>query len=177
MRGTFTLHSPLQRLVAIVVAVATLASVLLIFASPAHGHSPNRVKKERRHIKRRAVSEIGTPYRYGGSSPSGFDCSGFTSWVFENHGANLPRTSIDQFYLARRAGYKRIWKRSRLKKGDLVFHKTTSARVGHAGIYTGRGKFVSATSSSGVRKNSIRDPYYWGPRWVGAVRVPATQRN
>lgn len=82
---------------------------------------------------------------------------------------------MDQFRLGNRAAHKRIWKKRNLKKGDLVFHKTTSARVGHVGIYVGRGKFISATSSSGVRKKSIHDPYYWGPRWVGAVRLRATQ--
>ena len=80
---------------------------------------------------------------------------------------------MDQWRLGSRSAHRRIWKRKNLKKGDLVFHKTTSARVGHVGIYIGRGKFVSATSSSGVRVRSVWDRYYWGPRWVGAVRVKA----
>lgn len=58
---------------------------------------------------------------------------------------------------------------------DLVFFHTVGAGVGHAGIYIGKGKFISATTSSGVHIDSIYDPYYWGPRWVGAVRVPATR--
>jgi cell wall-associated NlpC family hydrolase len=57
-----------------------------------------------------------------------------------------------------------------------VFHKTTSARVGHAGIYVGGGKFVSSTSSGGVQVRSLYDSY-WGPRWVAGTRVPATRRD
>jgi cell wall-associated NlpC family hydrolase len=99
----------------------------------------------------------------------------FTRWVFWGHGARLPRTSIDQFRLARRRGFRRIWKRTNLKVGDLVFHRTGGRRVGHVGIFIGRGRFISATSSRGVRVRSIWDRYYWGPRWVGAVRVPANR--
>ena len=83
---------------------------------------------------------------------------------------------MDQFNLGTRAGYERIWKRSNLQPGDLVFHKTTSARVGHVGIYIGNNKFISSTSSDGVQVRSIYDPYYWGPRWVGATRLPSTMR-
>ena len=78
--------------------------------------------------------------------------------------------------MGKRAGYKRVWKRKNLEIGDLVFFKTTSERVGHAGIYVGHGNFVSSTSSGGVRVRSVYDPYYWGPRWVAATRVPVTER-
>ena len=123
---------------------------------------------------RRAKSQRGTPYRYGGTSPSGFDCSGFTRWTFDGR-QNLPHSSSSQFDMGKRRGFKRVWKRQRLHPGDLVFFKTTSARVGHAGIFVGNGKFISSTSSSGVRVDSLHDSY-WGPRWVGATRVPALQR-
>ncbi|HET7483001.1 MAG TPA: C40 family peptidase [Actinomycetota bacterium] len=154
-------------------AVATL--YVLVAAAPARSHEL-RWRDERQHIKRRAKEEVGAPYRSGGESPRGFDCSGFTRWTYEGHGADLPHSAIDQFRLAHRRGYKRIWKRSRLHVGDLVFHKTTSARVGHAGIYIGHGRFISATSSDGVRVESLHDPYYWGRRWVGATRLPVTMR-
>jgi cell wall-associated NlpC family hydrolase len=133
--------------------------------------------KERKHIKHRARTQLGAPYRYGGSSPSGFDCSGFTQWVFENNGSHLPRTALDQFRMAKQDHPRRVWKRRNLRRGDVVFFKTTSARVGHAGIYIGNDKFISSTSSSGVRIDSVRDPYYWGPRYVGATRVGATRKK
>ena len=160
-----------------VALIATIACIGGLVVGPtALAHTEETWWQEQRHIRERAKSQIGANYRYGGESPRGFDCSGFTRWVFGDHGANLPHSSADQFRLANRDGYKRIWKKKNLKVGDLVFHKTTSARVGHAGIYIGRGRFISSTSSDGVRIRSIRDPYYWGPRWVGATRVPATMK-
>lgn len=160
---------------ALVAAFVVIGS--LIAPAPVNAHSHEAFGKQRRHIEERARGAVGTRYRYGGTSRrSGFDCSGFTRWLFSEHGASLPRTSSDQFALGRRDGYKRIWKRSNLEVGDLVFHDTTSARVGHVGVYIGDGRFISSTSSDGVRVRSINDPYYWGLRWVGATRLPVTMR-
>lgn len=162
----------------ITVAFALLLGTLFTAAPQASAHSHNDWAKARAHLEDRARSVRGTRYSYGGSSPrSGFDCSGFTSWVFGDHGAQLPRRSIDQFYMARRDGYKRIWKPGQLQPGDLVFFKTTSARVGHVGMFIGNGKFIhSSSSGGGVRIDSVWDPYYYRPRFVGATRVPTTQR-
>jgi cell wall-associated NlpC family hydrolase len=161
-----------------IVAIAMIAAALAVTSlapAPAEAHTLSNVDGARRHIKQRALNQIGTRYRFGGDTPrEGFDCSGFTMWVFRRHGARLPHNAMDQFRLARRAGHRRIWRRKNLKVGDLVFHKTTSARVGHAGIYVGRGRFISSTSSRGVQVQSLYDPYYWGQRWVGATRLPAT---
>jgi peptidoglycan DL-endopeptidase CwlO len=170
MTGSHTGSSPLKYLAATLAAFVLLALV----AGPAAGHSPDNARKARNHVRRRARSQIGAQYYYGGTSPNGFDCSGFVKWTFGKHGARLPHSSSAQFALAKRDAYKRIWKRKNLRMGDLVFHKTTAAQVGHAGIYIGHGKFISSTTSSGVRVNSIWDKSYWGPRWVGATRVPAT---
>ena len=157
--------------------VLGLAGSLLVGLAPApvQAHQP-AWWKARQHIRERARDQVGARYRYAGESPRGFDCSGLTRWIFEGHGARLPHSSMDQFRLARRDGYERIWKRKDLEIGDLVFHKTTSARVGHAGIYIGKGRFISSTSSDGVQVRSLYDPYYWGSRWVGGTRVPATAR-
>ena len=148
-----------------------------VAANTVDAHELNKARRQRRHIENRARSQTGTHYAYGGESPrEGYDCSGFTSWVFRHHGARLPRSSMDQFRLGNRDKHKRVWQRRRLRKGDLVFFKTSSRRVGHVGIYVGRGKFVSSTSSSGVRVDSVYDRYYWGKRWVGAVRHQSTRR-
>jgi cell wall-associated NlpC family hydrolase len=171
MSGSHIRSSTLQYL-----AISTVAAMSLAVLAPiASAHTADTATAEKRHIRRRARSQIGAPYRYGGTSPAGFDCSGFTRWVYSEHGAKLAHSSIDQFRLARRDGYRRIHKRKKLRIGDLVFHKTTSAKVGHAGIYIGKGKFISSTTSGGVRVKSIWDRYYWGPRWVGGTRLPATQ--
>lgn len=149
----------------------------LLPAPAALAHTPSSYRIERTHIEGRARKEIGDPYRSGGTSPSGFDCSGFTRWVFAAHGASLPHSSAAQYALGGRKGYERIHDRGKLESGDLVFFRTTYAQVGHVGIYIGNGKFISSTSSSGVKVDSVYDSYYWGSRWVGAVRLPVTARD
>jgi peptidoglycan endopeptidase LytE len=166
-------RSRITKRTSLVLAATLLAGGMLTGTASAHHlEQPDR---QRAHIKGRAKTQQGASYRSGGTSPSGFDCSGFTRWTFGGHGQDLPAGSLRQFDMAGKNGNTRIWKRSRLKVGDLVFHKTTSARVGHAGIYIGKGKFISATSSSGVQVKSLYDPYYWGPRWVGATRPKANR--
>lgn len=173
MRSSSHRHPILRHLAVVTIAIAALSAA----ATPASAHTQDNTFKQRSHIKDRARSQTGAPYSYGGGSPSGFDCSGFTRWTFSNHGGNLPHSSMEQFEVGKRRGYKRIWKRKDLKVGDLVFHKTTSARVGHAGIYIGGGRFVSSTSSDGVRVRSLYDPYYWGSRFVAGTRVPSMIRE
>jgi NlpC/P60 family len=171
MTGSRKRLSPIVHLAAAVAALAFLMAI----AGPATAHIEDGAYRQRRHVRKRALRQVGTPYSYGGTSSSGFDCSGFTRWTFLEHGASLPHSSLEQYRLGARDKFKRIWKRKNLRVGDLVFHKTTSAKVGHVGVYTGNGKFVSSTSSNGVRVRSIWDTSYWGPRWVGATRVPAVQ--
>jgi cell wall-associated NlpC family hydrolase len=173
MTGSDTGQAILRHLAAVVAAAIALVT---LSAGVAGAHELSDYSRQRAHIKQRARSQLGAPYKYGGTTPDGFDCSGFTRWVFKNHGERLSHSSMDQFRLWRKPNYKRIWKRRNLQKGDLVFHKTTSAKVGHVGIYIGNGNFISATSSSGVRRRSIYDKYYWGPRWVAGVRTPSTRR-
>ncbi len=163
---------PLRQLAASALALGMVAAI----GAPASGHAPADYESRRAHLVGRAKEQRGAPYTYGGSSPRGFDCSGLTRWVFGDHGAKLPHSSMGQFNLGNRPGFRRIHKRRNLEPGDLVFHKTTSARVGHVGIYIGGGNFISSTSSGGVRTRSVYDPYYWGARWVAATRVPATRR-
>lgn len=174
MRGTSTLHSTIRRLLAVAVVAASLGTTF----SPASAHEPSNYLKARKHVKERAMSQIGKPYRYAQESPRrGFDCSGLTYWTFQNHAdPDIARSSIDQWRMRRRNGYKRVWHRSRLKVGDLVFFDTGGGPVGHVGIYIGRKRFVHSSSSrNGVRTDSMLDRYYWKPRYVGAVRVPALQ--
>jgi len=82
-----------------------------------------------------ARSGIGTPYVYGGTSPSGWDCSGFVQWVYAQHGINLPRGAGDQ------AAAGTVIPRSEARPGDLVY------KPGHIGIYAGGNKFVDAGNS------------------------------
>jgi hypothetical protein len=119
-----------------------------------------------------ARSQMGVRYKWGGTSRNGFDCSGFTTYVFAKHGINLPRTANAQSNVGR------VVQRGALQPGDLVFFKTsTYARVTHVGIYIGNDQFIHASSGGGsVRINSLSENYY-NQRYVGARRVLGIQAN
>ena len=112
-----------------------------------------------------AKSYIGTPYVYGGTTSSGFDCSGYTQVVFQKAGISIPRTTADQFATGTAVS------KSNLKTGDLVFFNTNGVSVSHVGIYIGENNFIHTSSSNGVMISSINDPHYWGSRYIGARRV------
>lgn len=112
-----------------------------------------------------AKKHMGTPYRYGGTTPSGFDCSGFIRYVFNKNGISLPRTAAQQY------GVGEPVSKSELQKGDIVFFSHGSGRINHNGIYIGDGKFIHSATSKGISISSVNDPYYWGKRYVGAKRV------
>ena len=113
----------------------------------------------------------GTPYRYGAMSPRGFDCSGFTSYVFKRFGIELDRSSRGQISDGVRV------KQKDLQPGDLVFFQGRSGRggVGHVGIVTkvnddNTFHFIHSACSSGVTESKNTESYY-SRRYVGACRV------
>lgn len=112
-----------------------------------------------------AKSYIGTPYKWGGTTTSGFDCSGFIQRSFKDVGISLPRTTGQQYAMGTAVAKKN------LQAGDLVFFNTNGKGVSHAGIYVGSNNFIHASTSKGVMISSINDPYYWGKRYIGAKRV------
>jgi cell wall-associated NlpC family hydrolase len=110
---------------------------------------------------------IGTPYVAGGSSPSGFDCSGFVKYVMANFGVDMPRTSTDQYSIGVRV------EKSELMPGDLVFFKysATSYRLNHVGIYVGDGNFIhSPIPGQTVRIDTLSSGYF-STYYFGATRV------
>lgn len=115
-------------------------------------------------IIKTAKKYIGVPYKWGGTTPKGFDCSGYVQYVFNKHGIELPRTSREQYY----TGYK--VSKSNLQPGDLVFFNTSGKGVSHVGIYIGDGDFIHSASSKGI---VIADLFgnYWSSYYLGARRV------
>jgi cell wall-associated NlpC family hydrolase len=111
-----------------------------------------------------AQSRIGTPYRYGGSGPDAFDCSGLVAYAYRQAGVALPRTAAQQYALARPVP------RAELRPGDLVFFRWSGREVSHVGIYAGDGQFVHAPQTGGqVRTENLDDEWY-RERYVGAGR-------
>lgn len=112
-----------------------------------------------------AKQYLGVKYQWGGSNPqTGFDCSGFTSYVFSQNGINLPRISRDQYKVGTWVAFERI------QPGDLVFFSfAKNGVVDHVGIYLGDGQFINASSSLGVTIYQIGP--YWKSVYIGARRV------
>lgn len=106
----------------------------------------------------------GVPYLWGGDTPQGFDCSGFTQYVFRLNGINLPRTADLQYELGVPVSY------DNLQPGDMVFFTTYEPGPSHNGIYLGNGLFINSSSSRGVSIARM-DNSYWASRYIGAKRI------
>lgn len=108
-----------------------------------------------------AKSFLGTPYQWGGTSPSGFDCSGFTQYVLAQNGKSIPRTSQEQFTSGQAVD------KSQLQAGDLVFYGNGEAT--HVGIYEGNNKIIHSPHTGDVVKESDFSTY-WTSAYLGARR-------
>lgn len=98
---------------------------------------------------------LGTPYRFGGTTPKGFDCSGLVRYTAQKAGVNLPRTAREQYSATKAVG------KEELKPGDLVFFNTRGRGVGHVGIYVGDNKFIHAPNRrKDVQVTSLNNKYY-----------------
>jgi len=116
-----------------------------------------------------ALSLRGVPYRNGGSDPNGFDCSGFTQWVFARQGIALPRETREQFQVGEKIKLKDI------QTGDLVFFHTVASGASHVGIALNDDEFVHAPSTAGVVRVEHLSSAYWSKRFIAARRVAPTE--
>ena len=138
------------------------AIILLSGCSSSRNLSSSRIDKERTSLIQFSKQYRGVPYRYGGATPKGFDCSGFVGYVFSNFGYKLPRSSDDMMKAGRKVSEKKA------EIGDLIFFKgrnTKSKKAGHVGIITeirpsGEIYFIHASTSSGIVISSKNSSYY-----------------
>ncbi|MRX73564.1 NlpC/P60 family protein [Bacillus lacus] len=109
---------------------------------------------------------VGTPFKWGGKTPKGFDASGYTSFIYRESAANLhiPASSKAQYKLGRSVT------KDALKEGDLVFFNTNGKDISFVGIYLGSNSFIASTSSKGVSVQKLNHPY-WKKHYAGAKRI------
>ena len=139
----------------------------LVTASSGTAISPSNtvsISAKRQSVLNYAAQFLGVPYVYGGSTPSGFDCSGFTSYVFKNTVGSIPRVAQAQYDATTRVS------RDDLLPGDLVFFGSSTSSISHVGIYVGSNQFIHAPSTGDVVKYSSLTGSY-ATRYQGAGRV------
>ena len=125
-------------------------------------YNPNNEPTENSLIQK-AESWIGVPYSYGGESRRGVDCSAFVQLLYSEFGIDLPRTSSEQYNYTRKIDY------SEKDIGDLIFFKN-KGQINHVGIYIGDEIMIHSSTSKGVMKQSLSDPYYKN-KYAGTGRV------
>lgn len=145
-------------------AVYSIVTLLLTACAGQRPHHASRYEHLRPKLVAAAMAFQGTPYRYGGNTPAGFDCSGLVQYSYEQFGISVPRSSYMQFKAA-----KPIY-RQHLRPGDLVFFRTTRATVSHVGIYIGDNQFVHAPGSGKTVRVTSMDNSYYKKRFAGAGR-------
>jgi cell wall-associated NlpC family hydrolase len=147
-------------------ACAGLLSISASVAFAAPDAAPLPVRAAGADVADLAQQYVGSPYRWGGASPAGFDCTGFVMWVFSQFGVGLPHNEAGQLASGTAVSA------DDLQPGDVVVFANTYRRgLSHVGIYVGNGKFVHAVDERhGVLVSNLWDSY-WGPRFVGASRA------
>ncbi|MBR32839.1 MAG: hypothetical protein CMN77_16170 [Spirochaetaceae bacterium] len=150
-----------------------LALVFLIPAAVVIAYSPEEDTTEVNHrritvydgggIVQLAQQYLGVPYRPGGNSPSGFDCSGLTSFVYREAGYSIPRSASSQYNALRPVRVP--------EAGDLVFFRTDGSSISHVGIYLGNYRFIHAPSSGKTVSIADLRLKYWKNSYAGARTI------
>lgn len=127
--------------------------------------SPPPATGSRAMVVNTAFKMLGRPYRYGGSAPNGFDCSGLVQFSYQQAGLNVPRTAREQYERSIPVPD------NRLQPGDLLFFTLNSRWVSHVGIYVGDGKFIHAPAIGQQVMESRLDEPFWHGHLVRAGRL------
>jgi len=140
--------------------------ILFMSAPNIHGsHTSNKASDDdlRRSLTHTAKSLIGRPYKSGEAGPACFDCCGFSMYVYQCNGINIPRTARDQFGKGTRIDKKR------LHLGDLLFFRITNKDISHVGLYIGNDKFIHAPYPGKAVRIEKLNTEYWKKRYAAAV--------
>lgn len=153
-------------------ARALLGIGLLLFAgcssSPVHPNTPPPSQAEGitgEQLVAVAETLIGAPYRYGGTSPNGFDCSGLVQYAYKEAGLDVPRSTQEQLRYAQSVNL------GNLRAGDVLFFRVSRHKISHVGIYTGNGRFIHAPSTGRHVSYARLDNPFWKKRLVRAGRL------
>lgn len=157
-----------------IISILLMISLMMLVCQPVMA-TENPVEKQPIVVDRALVdvrsvlslahSKLGTPYSWGGNGARGFDCSGFTRYLYDQVGINLPRVAADQFHHGLTVA------KDDLQPGDLVFFGYYGSKtIGHVGVYVGGGQFIHSSSRRGVIYTPMNNPYYV-QNYKGAKRV------
>jgi cell wall-associated NlpC family hydrolase len=156
--------------------VFIFVSALMLFAAcsgpvkkPRHEYRPRPTRKsDMKKLLDGAKQHIGEPYRYGGVSSKGWDCSGFVSGMFRRYlDISLPRDTRGLYSVCKSVNPRDT------RPGDLVFFRIGTAKPSHVGIYLGKNRFIHASTSSGVIVSGLYEDYY-RKHFMGYRRIPGS---
>ncbi len=144
--------------------VLSLAIFMISCTPPAKYRRAGRCYRgDRKEIVRTAKRYLGVKYRYGGTTPGGFDCSGYVMYVYRRNGIQMPRSLVKQYHWGRRISLKRA------RPGDLVFFNINGRRISHVGLYMGNRMFIHAPRTGKRISFADMSKRYWQKRYAGAV--------
>jgi cell wall-associated NlpC family hydrolase len=145
-------------------AAAAVLALAGCAGAPAR-EEPAPLSQAAQHAAGVALKMVGRPYRYGGSTPAGFDCSGLVQFSYRQAGVSIPRSTDDQLRATSRI------RMSALRRGDLLFFDEEGKKKSHVGIYLGDGRFVHAPSSGKHVRTDRLDAAYWKKHLSEARRI------
>lgn len=146
----------MKRITSLIIAMILGITLFLPVQSASAAYSAKNVIKE-------AKKHIGTPYKWGGVTPKGFDCSGLVYYSFKKNGESLPHSSSAMYKKGKKVS------KSKLKPGDLVFFNTSGKGISHVAIYIGNNEVIHSVTK-GVKIDSL-NTYYWKSKYDGAKRL------
>ena len=164
-------YLPGSLLCSMVMVVLLLAGCATVADPESSSRQQSKVETEQIEFPQRhpvvAIAEKlkGKPYRYGGVTPEGFDCSGLIHYAYRQIGKSIPRTTEGQYRATERISMED------LRPGDLLFFRISSRKLSHVGLYAGNRRFIHASTSKKRVADASLEEAYWNKRLIGAGRI------